>query len=95
MQLTQILDERKAEEGILAMEVKARGEGLVPDLDALTDLAPEDFEVTKIDDQGVSVARFADDESHNNKPIRGLKRLLSLSLYRSFSSLCIQSYIAS
>lgn len=62
VQLTQILDERKAEEGILAMEVKARGEGLVPTLESLTDLAPEDFEVTKIDDQGVSVARFADDE---------------------------------
>ena len=62
LQLTQILDERRAEEGILAMEVKAQGEGLVPDLDVITELAPRDFEVSKMEDQGVSVARFADDE---------------------------------
>ena len=62
LQLTQILDERRAEEGILAMEVKAQGEGLVPDLDVITELAPRDFEVSKMEDQGVSVARFSDDE---------------------------------
>ena len=61
LQLTQILDERRAQEGVLAMEIKAQGEGLVPDLDVITELAPRDFEVSKMEDQGVSVARFADD----------------------------------
>lgn len=62
IQLTQVLDERRADEGVLAMEVKAQGEGLLPDLDAITELAPEDFQVSKMEDQGLSVARFADDE---------------------------------
>ncbi|QDV09762.1 hypothetical protein Poly30_53220 [Planctomycetes bacterium Poly30] len=60
--VTQILDENKADEGILVMEVKAQAEGLVPELETLVKIDPEDFEVTKTEDQGVSIARFADDE---------------------------------
>jgi hypothetical protein len=62
LQVTQILDERRADEGVLTLEVKAQANGLVPELDQIVDLAPEGFEVTKTEGQGVSVVRFADDE---------------------------------
>ncbi len=62
VQITQTLDERRADEGILVMEVKAQADGLVPNLDTLVNVDPADFEVTKIEDEGVSVARFADNE---------------------------------
>lgn len=58
LQLTQILDERQASQGKLVLEVKATGLGLVGELDTVLDLQPEDFEVAKVDDQGVSVAKF-------------------------------------
>ena len=61
-QITQILDERKADEGILGLEIKVQAQGLVPSLDQILELAPPDFTVEKIDDQKVSVARFGDDE---------------------------------
>ena len=60
--VTQTLDERRAKDGVLAMEVKAQADGLVPDLAEIMDLDPADFEVTKTEDQGISIARFGDDE---------------------------------
>lgn len=60
--LTEILDERRADDGVLIMEIKAQADGLVPELDEIVDLDPADFEVTKTEDQGVSIARFGDDE---------------------------------
>ena len=62
LQVTQILDERKSDEGLLAMEIKAQADGLVPALDQILQLDPADFEVEDVTDQGVSVARFSDDE---------------------------------
>lgn len=62
VQLTQTLDERRADEGILTVEVKALAEGIVPAFDQLVQMDSKDFKVKKVDDQGVSVARFADDE---------------------------------
>lgn len=61
--VTQILDERRADEGILVMEVKVQADGLVPDLEEIVNLDPADFEVTKTEDEGVSIARFGDDET--------------------------------
>ncbi|MEZ6019665.1 MAG: hypothetical protein R3F17_06035 [Planctomycetota bacterium] len=61
LQVTQILDERKATEGVLSLEVKAQSQGLVPALDSILDVVPGDFEVTETEDKGVSVERFADD----------------------------------
>ncbi|MGL4551251.1 MAG: hypothetical protein ACRC33_08685, partial [Gemmataceae bacterium] len=62
LEVTQTLDERQAAEGKLILEVKATGQGLVPDLGRVLTLEPEGFEVTKVDDQGVSVSKF-DQES--------------------------------
>lgn len=61
VQVTQILDERQADKGKLVLEVKATALGLVPELDQLVDLAPDGFERVKVDDPGVSVAKFDQD----------------------------------
>lgn len=58
VKVTQILDERQANDGKLIVEVKASADGLVPELDELIELKPEGFEVVKTDDQGVAVSRF-------------------------------------
>ena len=62
LQLTQILDERRADEGVLVVEVKAQATGLVPELDEIVSLDGADFEVSKSEAQPVSVVRFAEDE---------------------------------
>ncbi len=58
LSVTQILDERQAEEGKLVLEVKASAQGLVPDLESLVSIAPADFEISEIQDNGVSVSQF-------------------------------------
>jgi hypothetical protein len=58
LQLTQTLDERQADEGKLLLEVKGQALGLVPALDQVLDLASPGFEVTAVDDQGVSVSEY-------------------------------------
>jgi hypothetical protein len=68
IEITQTLDERQADEGKLVLEIKATAQGLVPDLDQLLDLAPSEFEVTEVKDEGLSVSRF-DPESPNNQVI--------------------------
>ncbi len=62
VEITQILDERKAKEGKLGLEIKAVANGLLPRLEQLLDLAPKHFDVEKITDQGLSVSRFTDDQ---------------------------------
>lgn len=61
VKVTQILDERKAPEGKLVLEVKATALGLVGELDSLVDLTFDGFKVLKTDDPGVSVSKFDDD----------------------------------
>ena len=61
VELVQTLDERQAKDGKLLLEVKATALGLVPGLDQLIDLAPDGFDVTGVDDQGVSVSKFDDE----------------------------------
>ncbi|MEM8550667.1 MAG: hypothetical protein AAGF10_07745, partial [Verrucomicrobiota bacterium] len=51
-----ILDDRKIDEGYVALEVTAKGEGLLPPLDSLLDLDQLDLQVAENDDQGLSVA---------------------------------------
>lgn len=58
--VTQTLDDRS--DGNLVVEIKATARGLVPDLDQVIDLKPDDFEIVEINDQGVSVSEF-DEES--------------------------------
>jgi hypothetical protein len=61
LQLTQILDERQAAQGKLGLEVRATARGLVGPLDRVLELKPEGFEVERVDDKGVSVAKFDED----------------------------------
>jgi hypothetical protein len=65
LKVTQILDERQANQGKLSVEVKASGLGLVGDLDEVLRLAPEGFDIAKVEDQGLSVARFDPDSDEN------------------------------
>lgn len=65
IQITQTLDERQADEGKLILEIKATGQGLIPDLDSLVEIAPEEFEIAAIEDQGISVSRFDPDSDDN------------------------------
>jgi hypothetical protein len=65
IQVTQILDERQADEGRLLLEVKATTLGLAPPLDEIVKLEPGEFVIDRIDDPGVSVSRF-DPESAQN-----------------------------
>ena len=62
LEVSQLLDERKVDEGKVTLEVKAKSEGLVPDLDAILELKTPGFKVRKMDDQGAAVMRFAPDQ---------------------------------
>jgi len=61
IQVNQLLDERKLDEGKVTLEIKAKCTGLVPDLDEFLALETPGFRVAKRDDQGAAVMRFADD----------------------------------
>ncbi len=62
LELTQVLDERKADDGKVTLEIKAKAAGLVPDLESIAALELPGFQVTKRDDQGASVTKFAEDQ---------------------------------
>ena len=68
VEVRQILDERKAREGVLALEVRATAHGLVPDLDHLLAFAPGDFELASTEDQGVHITQL-DAESEENSAV--------------------------
>src|SRR5262249_4442787 len=60
------LDERQADKGVLLLEGKAVGVGLVPALEALCGtIAPGGFEVTKTEDQGLAGKKFEEDADKN------------------------------
>jgi hypothetical protein len=61
LQVTQILDERQSAQGKLGLEVKATALGLVGPMEQVLDLKPEGFDVERVEDKGVSVARFDPD----------------------------------
>ncbi len=64
LEVVQTLDERKAGEGKLALEVKATARGVVPALGDILEAGFRDFEVAKTEDQGVSVARMDAEGDH-------------------------------
>lgn len=66
--LTQTVDERRADEGALVLEIKAVAHGLIPPLDQLVKFRSTGFEVVSTDDQGVSVTTL-DQESEDLSPI--------------------------
>lgn len=61
LSLTQTLDERAAKDGKLSLEVKAVGRGLIPRLEDLVDLKFDDFEVTSVEDNKLSISKFDPD----------------------------------
>jgi hypothetical protein len=65
LSVTQTLDERQANKGVLILEIKATGLGLMPDLEELCDLHPDGFEVAKTEDQGLGVKKFEEDVDQN------------------------------
>ena len=79
VEIKQILDERKAREGVLGLEIRVTSHGLVPELDQLVTLPAGDFELTATDDQGVHVVQL-DAEAEENSVIS--ERLWNLS-YRA------------
>ncbi len=62
--VTQILDERRLDEGRLGLEVKAAATGLVPQLEELLDLEMPGYVVVGREDEGASVLRFTEDQEN-------------------------------
>ncbi|MBL8751269.1 MAG: hypothetical protein JNK78_19080 [Planctomycetes bacterium] len=62
LQVTQLLDERRADEGKVTLEIKASCRGLVPELDAILALEAPGFVVKTSADQGSSVVKFTEDQ---------------------------------
>jgi hypothetical protein len=62
LEVNQLLDERRADEGKITLEIKAKAKGLVPTLETFLDLDAPGFVVAKRDDQGASVVRFSEDQ---------------------------------
>lgn len=60
LEVTQLLDERKADEGKITLEIKAKAKGLVPALEDVLQLDLPGFVVAKRDDQGASVNKFTE-----------------------------------
>jgi hypothetical protein len=66
LSVTQTLDERQADKGTLILEVKAVGQGLVPDWSELIGaFVPSGFDVVKTEDQGLGVKKFEEDADRN------------------------------
>ncbi len=66
LKVVQTLDERQARDGKLVLEIKATARGLIPELDQLIDMTEGPFEVTGIEDDGVSVSRFDAESKDTN-----------------------------
>lgn len=66
LSLTQILDERRAAEGELIVEIRAQGQGLIlPLAELFKSLEFEQFDLTSVEDNGVSVSRFDPEATEN------------------------------
>lgn len=63
--VTQTLDERQADKGVLILEVKAVGQGLVPEQKELFDPSFPGFEVVSTEDPPVGVKKFDADAERN------------------------------
>ncbi len=75
VEIKQILDERKAKEGVLALEIRATAHGIVPALDTLLEVKPKDFEVVETEDQGAQVVQL---DPETDEPSAVSERLWNL-----------------
>jgi hypothetical protein len=78
--VTQILDERRAAEGKIGLEIRATARGLVPDLETILDPAVPGFTVAGITDSLPGVSRF---EADAPTPAVVSERTWSVTLERS------------
>lgn len=78
--VTQILDERRAAEGKLGLEIRATARGLVPDLETILDPAVPGFTVAGVTDSLPGVSRF---EADAPTPAVVSERTWSVTLERS------------
>ena len=63
LEITQVLDERLSDQGVLKVEVKARADGLVPELEQVVDFDDENFEIASVTGgDEISVEAFAQSE---------------------------------
>jgi hypothetical protein len=62
LEVTQLLDERRLDEGKVTLEIKAKAKGLVPELDRVLQLDLPGFTVAKRNDQGAAVTKFHQDQ---------------------------------
>ncbi len=79
VELTQVLDERELAAGLLTLEVKATGRGLVPELASLLRTNWTGLEITELSDNGLSISRM-DTESEQLAPVSERNWLLKLRL---------------
>lgn len=77
IRITQILDERQADQGELILEIKGLANGLVPDLDSILEVSPTGFTVTSVEEDGVSVSKF-DEEAEGNQVLSQRTWLVTL-----------------
>lgn len=77
LEITQTLDERRAGEGKLVLEVKATAHGLIPDFDEILELNTSEFDPIDEQDQGVSVSAF-DPESNEIQMVTEREWLIEL-----------------
>ena len=78
VELLEVLDDRDLAKGLLTLEFKASGHGLLPELNELIDLAVPGFKVAKSEDKGLSIAKM-DAESDEVAPISERNWVISLS----------------
>lgn len=65
LSVTQVLDERQADKKKLLLEIKAVGVGLIPPLEQLATVESAGFEIEKVDDGGVAVKKFEEEQAAN------------------------------
>jgi hypothetical protein len=65
LSVAQVLDERQADKKKLLLEIKAVGVGLIPPLEQLATVESAGFEVEKVDDGGVAVKKFEEEQAAN------------------------------
>lgn len=75
--VTQILDERDFAAGKLGLEIRAVGRGLVPELEQIVDLKFDNFEVTGVETQPLSISKF---DENSKRPAVLSERLWTVSL---------------
>ena len=66
VEVRQILDERKADQGELGLEIKATAHGVLPPVATLVDLRPSEWEVVRGEDEGVKIVQLDAEADENS-----------------------------